>query len=576
MFFVGPIFSREALTAPRQVQHFAVRAGYVAALFVLMYTLGQVTFGWQQERQLGDLARFGAICFQVFSLLQLTLVVFFSLLFAAGNIAQEKDRKTLILLLMTDLRNRELVLGKLTASLLVVGVLLAVSLPAFALISLLGGVEVQQIGWSLAITGAAALAAGSWGNLIAFWREKTFQTLAYSVLGMVLFVGAVEAGRTLVGPSSVAGEWLTLANPLRGLLLILDPLATVSHAPGIASHPISYVAAMLILASGLSGFTINRLRVWNPSDQRSQPTAPEGVSEEQRKSQTRTVWQNPIIWREIRTSAYGRKVFVIKLAYLIAFLAAAWFAAQSPSEDLILGMISPSGFAFVGVGLLSLMLINAQAVTSFTTERDAKTLELLLVTDITAQEFIYGKLGGIFWNTKEVIILPLLLAISFLVRGTLTAEDFIYVSLGFLVLVVFSGMLGLHGGISFDNSRSAIANSLGTMFFLFLGIFICMMLILEARSSFWLQLPSFLVFILGGAIGLSASLTHKNPSPALTLSAFILPFFTFYVITGYLLHETLGVWLVLTGTYGFTTLAMLIPAVSEFDVALGRTTGDRG
>lgn len=576
MFVVGPIFSREALTAPRQIQHFAARAGYVAALFVLMYTLGQVTFGWQQERHLGDLARFGAICFQVFSLLQLTLVVFFSLLFAAGNIAQEKDRKTLILLLMTDLRNRELVLGKLTASLLIVGVLLAVSLPAFALTSLLGGVEIQQIGWSLAVTAAAALAAGSWGTLIAFWREKTFQTLAYSVLGLVLFVGLVEALRAAIGPQTIAGQWLTLANPLRGLLLVIDPLATMSQSTGVASHPLSYVLAMLLLSAGLSAFTIARLRVWNPSDQRSQPTAPEGVSDARRKAYTRTVWHNPVIWREICTSAYGRKVFVIKLAYLVAFLAAAWFASQAPSDELILGMISPAGFAFVGVGLLSLMLINAQAVTSFTTERDAKTLELLLVTDITAKEFIYGKLGGIFWNTKEVIILPLLLVISFLVQGTLTVEDFIYVSLGFLVLVVFAGMLGLHGGISFDSSRSAIANSLGTMFFLFLGIFICMMLILEARSSFWLQLPSFLVFILGGAIGLSASLTHKNPSPALTMSAFILPFFTFYVITGYLLHETLGVWLVLTATYGFTTLAMLIPAVSEFDVALGRTTGDRG
>ena len=576
MFVVGPIFSREALTAPRQIQHFAARAGYVAALFVLMYTLGQVTFGWQQERHLGDLARFGAICFQVFSLLQLTLVVFFSLLFAAGNIAQEKDRKTLILLLMTDLRNRELVLGKLTASLLIVGVLLAVSLPAFALTSLLGGVEIQQIGWSLAVTAAAALAAGSWGTLIAFWREKTFQTLAYSVLGLVLFVGLVEALRAAIGPQTIAGQWLTLANPLRGLLLVIDPLATMSQSTGVASHPLSYVLAMLLLSAGLSAFTIARLRVWNPSDQRSQPTAPEGVSDAHRKAYTRTVWHNPVIWREICTSAYGRKVFVIKLAYLVAFLAAAWFASQAPSDELILGMISPAGFAFVGVVLLRLMLINAQAVTSFTTERDAKTLELLLVTDITAKEFIYGKLGGIFWNTKEVIILPLLLVISFLVQGTLTVEDFIYVSLGFLVLVVFAGMLGLHGGISFDSSRSAIANSLGTMFFLFLGIFICMMLILEARSSFWLQLPSFLVFILGGAIGLSASLTHKNPSPALTMSAFILPFFTFYVITGYLLHETLGVWLVLTATYGFTTLAMLIPAVSEFDVALGRTTGDRG
>lgn len=574
--FVGPIFSREALTAPRQLKHFLVRSGYVAALFVLMYTLGQVTFGWQQERQLGDLARFGAICFQVFSILQLTLVVFFSLLFAAGNIAQEKDRKTLILLLMTDLRNHELVLGKLTASLLVVGVLLAASLPAFVMTSLLGGVELQQIGWSLAITVSAALAAGSWGNLIAFWREKTFQTLAYSVLGLVLFGGLVEGTRALLGPETVAGEWLTLANPLRGLLLVIDPLAVSSQGMGLASHPISFVLTMLGMAVTLSALTMNRLRVWNPSDQRSQPTAPEGVSEELRKAYTRKVWHNPIIWREIRTSAYGRRVFVIKLAYLIAFLAATWFATRAPTDALVLGMISPSGFAFVGVGLLSLLLINAQAVTSFTSERDAKTLELLLVTDITAKEFIYGKLGGIFWNTKEVILLPLLLVVSFLVQGTVSMENFLYVSLGFLALVVFSAMLGLHGGISFDNSRSAIANSLGTMFFLFLGIFICMMMILEARSSFWLQLPSFLIFILGGAIGLSASLTHKNQSSALTLSAFMLPFFTFYAITGFLLHETLGVWLALTLTYGFTTAAMLIPSVSEFDVALGRTTGDRG
>jgi hypothetical protein len=573
--FVGPIFSREALTAPRQLKHFLVRSGYVAALFVLMYTLGQVTFGWQQERQLGDLARFGAICFQVFSLLQLTLMVFFSLLFAAGNIAQEKDRKTLILLLMTDLRNHELVLGKLTASLLIVGVLLAASIPALALTALLGGVEFQQILASLGITATAALAAGSWGNLIAYWREKTFQTLAYSVLGLVLYVGLIEGTRVLLGPTSVAGDLLGLGNPLRGLLLVVDPLAVTAQS-GLTSQPIYYSLTMLVLATALSALTMARLRVWNPSDQRSQPTQPEGVSEGKAKSDTRRVWHNPIIWREMCTSAYGRKVFIIKLAYLVAFIAAAWFASQATTNELVLGMISPAGFAFVGVGILSLMLINAQAVTSLTTERDAKTLELLLVTDVTAKEFIYGKLGGIFWNTKEVIVLPLLMVVGFLVQGVLTGETFIYVSFGFLVLAVFSGMLGLHGGLSFENSRAAIANSLGTMFFLFLGIFICMMLILEARSSFWLQLPSFLVFIVGGAIGLSASLTHKNPSSALTLSAFLLPFFTFYSITGFLLHETRGIWLALTWTYGFTTLAMLIPAVSEFDVALGRTTGDRG
>ena len=70
-----------------------------------------------------------------------------------------------------------------------------------------------------------------------------------------------------------------------------------------------------------------------------------------------------------------------------------------------MGMISPAGFAFVAVGLVALLLVNAQAVTALTTERDAKTLELLLVTDITAKEFIYGKIGGVLYNMREAILL---------------------------------------------------------------------------------------------------------------------------------------------------------------------------
>ena len=169
--FVGPIFTREALTVPRQLGHYLLRAGYVGALFVLIYTLGQVTFGWQQQVYLGELARFGNQSFQVLSLLQLTLVMFFSLLFAAGNVSQEKDRKTMVLLIMTDLRNRELVLGKLAASLLLVGVFIGISFPVFVFLSLLGGISPAQIGWVLAISGGTALAAGSLGSLMAFWGE---------------------------------------------------------------------------------------------------------------------------------------------------------------------------------------------------------------------------------------------------------------------------------------------------------------------------------------------------------------------------------------------------------------------
>ena len=183
---------------------------------------------------------------------------------------------------------------------------------------------------------------------------------------------------------------------------------------------------------------------------------------------------------------------------------------------------------------------------------------------------------GVIFNTKELIVIPLALIGWQLAIGGVSAENSVYVLLSFLALVGFAAMLGLHAGFSFDNSRASIANSLGTMFFLFIGIVIFMVLLVEARSSFFLQFQSFLVFILVGSIGLYASLTHKNPSVALTLAAGGLPFLTFYAITEFLLHGSLGVCFSILMAYGFTTVAMLIPAISEFDTALGRSTLDKG
>ena len=94
---------------------------------------------------------------------------------------------------------------------------------------------------------------------------------------------------------------------------------------------------------------------------------------------------------------------------------------------------------------------------------------------------------------------------------------------------------------------------------------------LNGRGFRWLP-----VLILVGSIGLYASLTHRNPSVALTLAAGGLPFLTFYAITEFLLHGTLGVCFSILMAYGFTTVAMLIPAISEFDTALGRSTLDKG
>ena len=575
----GPIFAREALTQPRQLSHFLIRSGYVAALFVLMYTASQATFGWQQARNLSDLARFGSLVFQVFSIVQLSLVLFFALLFAAGRVAQEKDRRTMLLLLMTDMRDRELVLGKLMSSLLVVAVLLGVSVPVFLFIYLLGGVTLAQIGWSVAICAVAAYAAGSWGTLVAFARDKTFQTMAVSVLGLVVFLALIEVGIAVVGSDSSAGWWLALWNPFRAIIDVLNPWAKLTGVGVAHVSAAAPVAALFGLAVVLNTIAIRGLRWWNPP--RSIHHQVELDDEEdavtERKGKVRQVWQNPIIWREICTRAYGGKVFLIKLDYLVmARFAVAGVIEYRQPDDLVTGMISLPGFAFVGLAILSILIINAQAVTALTSERDGQTLELLLVTDISAKEFIFGKLGGVTYNMKELILIPWLLLASYAWQGTLSFENFLYATAGFLTLVWFAEMLGLHAGLSFDSSRIAIAIILGPMLFLMISIFFFMILMVEARGSFFLQFQSFLVFIGAGSIGLYASWTSKNPSVALSLAAALLPFMTFYAITEFLLGGSLGVCLSIMAAYGFAITSMLIPAVSEFDVALGRTTLDKG
>ncbi|GAB5441768.1 MAG: hypothetical protein Fues2KO_21170 [Fuerstiella sp.] len=581
--FAGPIFVREALTAPRRLSHYLLRSGYVAFLLVLMYTIRQATIGFQDTTFSGDVAAYSSLVFGVFTLLQLTLGMFFATLFTAANIAQEKDRRTLILLLMTDMRSRELTYGKLLASLLVVGVLVATSIPVFGALHLMGGVSWAQVFWAEAVILSTVLAAGAWGCMVAFWREKTFQTLAISVLGVVLFVAVAEGLVALLGADSSAGRVFAWASPYRALLNILNPLSGTS---GGSVSAVESVVLLLTVAAGLSLYTVARLRIWNPSQALKQSAQDEdstaadsGATTERRHH--RSVWNNPVTWKEVITRGYGRKVIVIKLVYvaMAALIGYSMLSSGPVGTELVLGMVSPAAAAFLAIGVISLLLVNAQAVTSISTERDSNTLDILLATDISAKEFMTGKIVGAMWNAREMVAVPILLiawVMSQRLVPTLTLENLFYVIAAWLVLALFSVMLGLHAGLTYENSRAAIGNSLGTMFFLFVGIFVFMLLLVEARSSFAIQMQSFIVFIGLGSIGLYSSLTHKNPSSALTIAAMLLPFLTFYAITDFLLGGTLGVCFWICVAYGFAAIAMLIPSISDFDVALGRTTHDAG
>ncbi len=591
---IGPVFSREVVTAPRRPRLFVARAAYVSALLVLVCTAWLLVTGTQIVRNLGDMARFGSMLFQILAPLQLALAIFFSSLLAAAGVAQEKDRRTLVLLLLTNLTNSELVLGKLLASLLNVLVLLAAALPLFMLSALLGGVSFAQIARVFAVTLATAVAAGSIGSLVALWREKTFQTLALTALVLVFWLGAGEAvawgavGATWLGaPTDV---WAAAFSPWQAIIVATRPLIEAQDALPYFGHAINLFllfAAGLTVAVNLTAILL--VRVWNPSREvRSSGQVAEeaesiwGLSEEAAALQrqpsrsihaaagaVRQVWDNPILWREVRTWAYGRRVLIVRLGYL-ALVVAAWFSLHQMIAAQSLTMAS-GALVLVPLLVLSLVLVNAQAVTSLTSERDVRAIDLLLVTDLTAKEFVFGKLGGVLYNTKEMVLLPMVLCGYLWFEGVTSGENLLYLVGGLAVMNLFVAVLGIHAGMSYGNSRTAIGVSLGTVFFLFIGVATCMRMMI-AFHSFYGQMQPFLAFMLGGAVGLYAALGARNPSVAIGVASILCPIATFWAITSFLLHYTLSVFLVTVFTYGFATAAMLVPAIFEFDVATGRTT----
>ena len=99
-------------------------------------------------------------------------------------------------------------------------------------------------------------------------------------------------------------------------------------------------------------------------------------------------------------------------------------------------------------------------------------------------------------------------------------------------------------------------------------------------GSFGNQWLSFISFLILGIGGLLYVLSADRPSNALTLASVLCPLAMFYCVVNVLIgkpgtdesSDPLMPFLAVGAAFGFAISAMLVPLLSEFDVALGRTT----
>jgi ABC-type transport system involved in multi-copper enzyme maturation permease subunit len=552
----GAVFERELRIAPRSRSLAVARAVYAGVLFTIIATSWLVVTGGSTVETAGETGRFAATLLRILAPLQAALAALAAAALAAVSVTGEKDRRTMELLLASSLGDAEIVLGKLASSLLQVMLLLASAIPIFAVVALFGGVTAGQLARLFAVTAGAALAAASLANAVAFWKDTTFQTIAITLFALAAWIAVGELAAAAWSPAAAEA-----ISPARAVFAALDPRAR--------GGSLAFLGVCLAVAVATSLPAVLRLRAWNLVG--GSRLASDAARPRPARGPSRTVWGNPVLWREVCTRAHGRTILLVRLAWLGLFAAAMWgvareAAAGRPDRLAVALAVMPMIVA-------SLVAVTALAVTSVTTERDRGSLDLLLVSDIEPAEFVWGKLGGVFFVAREMALLPLAACGGLVIAGLATPEHGIYLAIGTAALLFFSGVLGLHAGLSHVSSRRAIVVALGTVAFLFVGVATVMRIMVSFGSNFELQLAPFLAMVVGGGVGLYAALSARNPSPAIGWASAMLPALTFVAITGFLQGSSLQVLLVTLVAYGFATAAMLVPAIGAFDLITGRTTG---
>jgi len=474
---VNPIFMRVMNTSGRQRRHVWVRTVYLAVILMTLTVMMLVEM--TSYRGEAALAQLGESLFRTISFVQLVLILFLSPVYTAGAISQERDAQTFGVLLATPLSNLQIVLGSLLSRLFFVLAILVSTLPVFALLYYFGGFELTDVFLSYGIaassallTGAVAVAVsivttGTRRVMIGFFLFVTAYLVGVWVLDHMLLVaivpGYVEGSldwlhpiaamqRTLIGGQVVRPLWSELgawdflvqypeygyvaySTALSVVIIVLGAVLVRRLARGygglarrlgqalyaVAGAAVAVAACAVLIryrgpAQGLAIFLLVALPV----------AAGLVFFRLKRHRKPKTVWDNPIAWRErVTRTATARRTLVQFLYILLSVLAlyvllVLKVGGGSARDARVFVLVVTTTQMFI-----ILMVGATMAASSISYEREQGTLDMILATPITPRYFIHGKLFGIIRYLGMFLAMMLLVTLGAYLIARLPVEEYL-------------------------------------------------------------------------------------------------------------------------------------------------------
>jgi ABC-type transport system involved in multi-copper enzyme maturation permease subunit len=415
---LGPVFAYEWLTASRRWQMYALRAGFVALLFVAVLV---VWFSKAEpiRRAAGPIDRnayaaAGEALFYAFfgTLLSVTLLVAPGA--TAGAVCLDKARGTLLHVLVTDLSSAEIVLGKLAARLLPLVGLVAASVPVLSLCLWLGGIDPEAMLVAYSVTAGIAVLGCALALLLSVWGRKTYEVLLVAYLFEALLLLAYPAALQLDGlwRQSLLAPAMSWTNPF---LLALSPyLYRGATDPTDLTLFLAFCLGGAALCTALAVVSVRPAAVRSSGRSRP-PRPPRAARRPWLRLPAPSLDFNPVLWLEWNRRASRWARFVWAVFWLMfggagALAAAGNIVARSPDRFV------STWIAALGVAG-GLLLASVTAVTALADERVRGSLDVLLATPLPTPVIVRGKWWGAFRPILPLAVVPTVLA------GTLVARS---------------------------------------------------------------------------------------------------------------------------------------------------------
>ncbi len=391
-----PLLRRELTEQAARPRTYLLRVLYALGLFASFFVYWEGEAASHTANPMAMLGQ-GRQLFEFLVYVQFAGIIIFLPVLMAGALTYEKERNTLGLLFLTDLRPGEIVLEKYAGRLVPMFTFLLLALPLLAACYALGGLTAGYLWSGVLLLVVTCLQVGAVALMLSAFCAATTRAFVGSYVGLgVLYFGLVAGDVSLAlltgtRPASldilfafaplylfVQASWRTLGQTaLRAVWPALSAVLFLAMARVFVRRR-AFVREkrwLLDVFQRLDAF-------WHRANRLTG-----GIV--LIKEKDTLPGKEPIMWREVSKRSLGKASYLVRLLCILAIPTALVafemvMARQTRLLTLLMCAIWP----------LAVLAVAVPSATSFPSERTRRTLDLLLATPLTGREIVQQKARG--------------------------------------------------------------------------------------------------------------------------------------------------------------------------------------